>query len=354
MKIALIADLHLGVRSDSDIIYHHHEKFFKDVFFPYIDEHKITTCIDLGDTFDRRKYINFKTLDFAKKSWFDQLANRGVSMHIILGNHCTYFKNTNRVNSSNLLLGEYKNVTVYSEPKDVDFDGLTIAMIPWINADNVQLTTDFVKQSKGKICCGHFEFAGFQVLKGINHEHGADATEYSKFDRVFSGHFHYRHGNGHISYLGTPIQMTWSDYGEIKGFHVLDTTTREVEFIPNPNQFFIKYMYDDSKERPRINDKSLYEKCYVKIMVLNKTNPYFFDKFVEELQECSPAHLTIVEDVNEYAVQDTDSVNLSNDTVSIINEYVDMMQLTDDKTEIKKIAYQLYLDAMSNNENAND
>ena len=37
----------------------------------YLKENNITTVIDLGDTFDRRKYVNFHTLQQVKKFYFD-------------------------------------------------------------------------------------------------------------------------------------------------------------------------------------------------------------------------------------------------------------------------------------------
>ena len=59
MKIALVTDLHFGARGDSVPFDNFFKKFYDDTFFPYLVEHGIKTIFDLGDTFDRRKYINF-------------------------------------------------------------------------------------------------------------------------------------------------------------------------------------------------------------------------------------------------------------------------------------------------------
>ena len=59
MKLALVTDIHFGARNDNQRVADFQERFFKEEFFPYLDEHNITTVVDLGDTFDRRKYINF-------------------------------------------------------------------------------------------------------------------------------------------------------------------------------------------------------------------------------------------------------------------------------------------------------
>ena len=41
----------------------------------------------LGDTFDRRKYVNFNSLEAARKMWFDPLAECGIHMSMLVGNH---------------------------------------------------------------------------------------------------------------------------------------------------------------------------------------------------------------------------------------------------------------------------
>ena len=59
--------MHIGVRGDSKVFQNHQEKFFMEVFFPYLDEHGIDTVFDLGDAFDRRKYINYVSLQRGKQ-----------------------------------------------------------------------------------------------------------------------------------------------------------------------------------------------------------------------------------------------------------------------------------------------
>ena len=113
MKIAIITDMHLGVRGDARVFLDHQERFFSEVFFPYIDEHNIKTVLDLGDTFDRRKYINYVTLNRAKKFFFNQMRDRNIEYHSIVGNHSVYYSNTNEINSMDLLLKEYDNFHVY-------------------------------------------------------------------------------------------------------------------------------------------------------------------------------------------------------------------------------------------------
>ena len=62
MKIALVTDTHFGARSDSQAFDAYFKKFYQEVFFSEIDKRKITKIIHLGDCFDRRKYVNFNSL----------------------------------------------------------------------------------------------------------------------------------------------------------------------------------------------------------------------------------------------------------------------------------------------------
>ena len=78
MKIAIVTDIHIGARGDSKVFHEVQRKFFQEVFFPYLDENGITTVFDLGDTFDRRKYINYVSLQRGKEFLFDELAKRKI------------------------------------------------------------------------------------------------------------------------------------------------------------------------------------------------------------------------------------------------------------------------------------
>ena len=99
MKIALITDTHFGARNDSQIFTDHFMKFYNDIFFPYLEENDIKTLIHLGDLVDRRKYINYVTLNSIRRDFIFRLGDMGVDTHIIIGNHDTYYKNTNRINA---------------------------------------------------------------------------------------------------------------------------------------------------------------------------------------------------------------------------------------------------------------
>ena len=176
MKIALVNDTHFGARSDSLPFDSYFRKFYDEFFFPALAEREIKTIMHLGDIFDRRKYMNYNTLKSCKEYFFDQAKDLNIDMHVVPGNHDTYFKNTNDVNAPELLLQEYDNVTVYPEVTELDFDGRKILFVPWICSDNYQSTMEMVERTDAEVCFGHFEFSGFQMYKGMPNEHGMDHT----------------------------------------------------------------------------------------------------------------------------------------------------------------------------------
>ena len=129
MKIAIITDQHFGARNDSVHFLDFYEKFYREVFFPTLHENYITNLLILGDTFDRRKYINFFSLKRTKEMFFDVLAEREINVHMLAGNHDTYFKNTNEVNSMDVLYGDRAGFTYIQEPIEIDL-GCKMLMMP--------------------------------------------------------------------------------------------------------------------------------------------------------------------------------------------------------------------------------
>ena len=155
MKILLITDQHFGVRNDNQAFINLYKKFYSNIVIPFLKASKIKTVIALGDTFDRRRSINFMSLNEAKEMWFNPLEDMGVKMHMLTGNHDIYYKNTLRINAPRELLGEYGNITVHDTPTTVDFDGCPILLLPWICDDNRDRAFDEISNSTADVCMGH-------------------------------------------------------------------------------------------------------------------------------------------------------------------------------------------------------
>jgi len=266
MKVAIITDQHFGARKNSKLFHDYFLKFYNEVFFPRLEEEGITTVVDMGDTFDSRKGIDFSALSWAKNNYYDRLRDMGVMVHTIVGNHTAYYKNTNEVNAVDLLLREYDNVQVYSKCEEVLLDKLKVLFIPWINAENYQDTVNAVKVSNSVCAMGHLELNGFRAHRGHVMEEGLACDLFEKFDKVFSGHFHTRSDDGRIYYLGNPYEMFWNDANDKRGFVIFDTDTLKWEYIDNPNRMFYNIYYEDTPYQTF--DTREYENKIVKVIVV--------------------------------------------------------------------------------------
>ena len=347
MKVAIITDQHFGARNDSIAFLDFFEKFYDDTFFPTIDAAGIEHLLILGDTFDRRKYVNFYALDRAKKMFFDKLEDRGITVYMLAGNHDTYFKNTNDVNSPDLLLREYNNITVIDRPTEITIGESNIAMIPWICPDNYGECVNTINNTSAEVCMGHFEIAGFAMYRGMESHEGLSKDLFKKFDMVFSGHYHHRSDDGHIYYLGNPYELTWQDYNDPRGFHLFDVSTRELEFVRNPHSMFQRVEYDDSLIDPSTADYGYLNNKYVKIVVLNKNDLYKFDKFVTKVYNVNPYEVKIIEDFSEFNEGEIASdINLE-DTLDVLSNYIDSIETDVDKDKVKTFMKGLYAEAVN-------
>jgi DNA repair exonuclease SbcCD nuclease subunit len=354
MKIALITDTHFGARNDSPAFASYFQQFYQQHFFPYLEEHGIDTVIHLGDIVDRRKYINFTTARHLEDTLIRPLYERGIKAHMLIGNHDTYYKNTNEINSMHELYhsSKYDNIKFYySLPEVAEFDGCKILMTPWICSGNYQESMEIISTTKAEILFGHLEIKGFEMYKGAVNDHGFDRTVFDRFDIVCSGHFHHKSTAGNITYLGAPYEITWSDYNDPRGFHIFDTDTRTLEFIRNPISLFYKIHYDDTNKimEQVVNvDFDQYHDKFVKVIVSEKNNPYWFDMFMDKLEKAGPCSVQVVEDHLHLDLEsDDDIINEAEDTITILSKYISSLELTTDRSLVENTIKDLYREALT-------
>ena len=346
MKIALLNDTHFGVPNDSPAFMEYQNKFYNDLFFPYLIENNIKTLIHLGDVVDRRKFINHNTANNFQKVFWNRLDELNIDTHVIIGNHDTYYKNTNEVNAlQNLQLN--KNCKVYLTATETEFDGCNILFLPWICDDNYDDSIHAIDHSTSTIAMGHLEVKGFEMHSGVINDHGLESKQFTKFEKVLSGHFHKKSDDGRIYYLGTQYEMTWSDYKCPKGFHTFDTDTREIERVINPVTMFEKIIYNDKETDYLTLDIEKYNKKHVKLFVSNKTNDDMYNMFVDRLFNKINLHeLNIIEDSIDLntTVRD-DILEQGEDTMTFLGNYIDQIETDVDKHKLKEFAKELYVEA---------
>ena len=350
MKIAFLCDTHFGCRNDSPFFLENALSFFEKQFFPYLRDNNITNVIHLGDFFDRRKYVNFNTLSVVRKRFVDKVVNDKLNLHITIGNHDTYFRNTNDLNSLNELLKDrYENIKVYEKPTQINFDDFCFGIIPWVTKENESEVLEFISKCSCKMIGGHFEIVGFQVIPGIKHQGGFSISVFKRFDRVLSGHFHIKQSEGNIHYLGTQYQMNFSDVYSTKGFHVYDTETDEMTFVENNHNIFHLCTYDDStseelKNTARFLSNANLHGGFVRLNVRSKSKQEIFDKFVNAVWEKGIQDLSVIEEV--FEISSNVEFDETQDTMSIINNEIDSIQKDIDKYKLKNIIKDLYMESI--------
>ena len=337
MKVAVITDTHWSARKSSKIFQDYFEKFYKEVFFPSLEENNIDTIIHLGDAFDSRKSIDLSGLDWTRRVVLDPISKYNV--HLITGNHDCALKNTNRINSPDLLLKEYKNIKTYSSPTEVNIGSLDILLLPWINQENEEETFELIKKTNCKVAMGHLELQGFRVNRQLTMESGFDGKLFEKFERVYSGHYHTRSDNGKIFYLGNPYEMFWSDVEDNRGFHIFDTETLEHTPINNPNRLFYNIYYSNTNYQTF--DSREYENKIVKVIVKKKDSSLKFEKFIDKLYSSNVSELKIIEN---FDIEESEEflLNDSEDTLTILNRYVEESEINLDKNRIQNMLRKLY------------
>jgi DNA repair exonuclease SbcCD nuclease subunit len=340
MKVAIITDTHYGCRKGSKLFQDYFESFYKNIFFPTLEQHGITTVIHMGDAFDSRKSIDYQSLEWTKRVVLDPLLKYNV--HMLVGNHDAYYKNTNNVNSPSLLLQNYSNIKTYSDPEVVKIGNLNTLFIPWICADNEEKTLRLIKKSGCKVAMGHLELNGFQAYRGHTMDDGMDSIVFDNFTKVFSGHYHTRSTNGTVFYLGNPYEMYWNDVNDTRGFHIFDTETLEHTPVDNPYRMYYIIHYEDTNYQTF--DTREYENKIVKVIVRKKTNTKKFEKFIDKLYTSNVAELKIVEN---FQIEENENFEAfeSEDTLSVLNRYIEESEINLDKKIIQKMFKEIYQEA---------
>jgi len=348
MKICFLGDIHFGARSDSLFFLENQIKSLNRVV-EYCEENNIDTIIQLGDIFDRRKYINFNTLNIAKKSFFDVLLKKNIRMIVVIGNHDTFHKNTSVINSPTLLLSEYENITIIEKYREIDFDGCQIGMAAWINSENYEEITTSIRSSKAELLCGHFELNS--IYNNSVEFDGDEQSLFGKFSQVFSGHYHIWSSCSNFCYVGCVTQLTWNDYGHLKSFMIFDVETRNTEKIIIEEYLFEMIDYSDDIDLVRF-DYSIFQDKIVRVRVpsFEQISRNKFDIFIERL--VSITHTTeVIESSIDFwkANLESDSENSSDDTLSLLKNHVDLIvqDRSFDRAKIISEIDELYQEALS-------
>lgn len=342
-RVVILSDTHFGFKRQSAVFHDYFLKFYNDVFFPFLEKNNITTVVDMGDTFDNRKTLDLTTIEWAKRNFYDRIESMNIELHTIVGNHTSYYRNTNRINTPELLLSQYSNIQTYSSPTVVEFDGLPVLMLPWINSENERETLELIESTKAKVVMGHLELNGFYVNRGTAMEDGRDPDIFSKFKKVFTGHYHTRSDNGTVYYIGNPYEMFFNDSGDSRGFVVFDTETLKHAYVNNPYSLF-DYVYYDDTDIENFDFES-YAGKIIKVIIRKKSDNVLFDQFITNFYSIGVADLKIIENYSQQKEQEFDFSLENEDTFSLIQRFVDESEVDLNKDKLKLILSEIHKEA---------
>jgi len=342
MKIAILGDLHIGVKNSNDSMMFHQRRFF-EFFFDYLEKNGITTVFQLGDMFDQRRQINLKALRFAQDVIFDKISEKNLDFHTLVGNHDIYYRETLDIDSGGLLLKPYKNIHVHKSPETVELYGKTFDFIPWICESNRDECLTYIKNSKSNYCFGHFEINGF-LMMGIEMTTGLSQNLFANYESVFSGHFHNKSRKNNILYTGTPYELNWGDAMDKKGFYVLDVDTGETEFIETPYKAYFYVRYDEVNHYYTDVQKLDLENTFVKVIVKSKIEPFRYEMFLKAIGDKKPFEVRIIDENVMELTEDSESGNINiSDITELIKSYIRSQEGIDDDSKEKLCAFMMGL-----------
>lgn len=338
MKIAIIADLHIGIKK-SDIIWQQSQlKFFKEQLVPELKSKNINDLFILGDVFDTRNTLNVQSVNAVIDLFKNTL--KDFNIKIIVGNHDMYMTTTTDINSLKIL-DLLPNVTVYEQPIPLTIDGKSVLMLPWI--------TDYSKFNEivtdtYDYCFCHADIIGFN-LGGRLSDSGLMAKNLlDHFKYVWSGHYHngctrtYEDGK-YIIYAGSPYELTRIDRGDAKGYHILDIETGEHEFVENKESIkFTKFTYPDvdmSAVAGNVVDLD------VPFELSDQTKKiYALVEKIEKLMPAYPVNINILPCEGDY--EDADLGQESLNIITLFKNYIDQLETSVDKDELYQSFIELY------------
>lgn len=348
-KVVLLGDTHAGVRGDSIIFRDFQNLFFEDIFFPYCIENNIKEVWQFGDFFDKRKTINFMTLQNTRENILEKFIENDIQLHILLGNHDQFYRNDRSINSlRELLLKDYQShVTIYDYMTTALVGGnMKTDIIPWLNPNNMEEFNEYVEKSNSPYAFGHLELNGYEMMKGHTIKKGMDVSIVEKYDKVFSGHYHTRSEKGNVRYLGTPYEMTWSDYADDKGFYLLDTDNKDLTFIRNPHTIHNKIIYNNNYNKiiDHIED---YRNKFVKVNVIGKSDSEKYELFLTKLYNVNPLDISITENYIDVEDANVDNIDVEDSLTILLRNVESISDSGIDNDKLGTLIREIHTEALS-------
>ena len=330
-KVAIFSDLHLGLYGNSEQ-WHNVALDWADWIVGELTKQKIKDIFFLGDFFHNRSEISVQTIHVASRI-LQKFENFNIIM--IVGNHDAYYKNRSDVHSLGLLNG-HKNLTIVDKNLTIEEFDKTLLFVPW-NSE--------VPDGKFDYIFGHFEIINFKMNNFKICDHGLSAMDFllSKTCNVYSGHFHLRnskkYNEGSIHYVGNTFPHDFNDYGNTKGYHILDLEDGKLDFYENTvspkfNKIFLSKIKDYKKEE--------FENNVIKLIVDIAADEKQVEKVQTYISKFKPFQFHTEYNTVSKSIDDVDEID-SIDLMDSIEEFIDQLKLEENKEDrILKILKLIY------------
>jgi DNA repair exonuclease SbcCD nuclease subunit len=322
-KFAVIGDIHFGVRGNSHQILKAQKKWFLEELMEKTEG--VSELVFLGDIFDSRNSLSPVVMKNAREI-FQVLCRNFSKVHVILGNHDIFYRNTKDIHTLDILRDQ--GALIYEDHEEVEIGGKNCLMLPWIanKAELLEVSKTLVK-NKYDYAFGHLEVNEFQKVRGVFEKEGMSTDLFSNVGRVYSGHFHLKDIKKNINYVGTPYELTWNDYKDEKGFWIVDTENDSETFVASETT--PKHLKIHTK---KINikkiDRELVENNILKLIFNDETEVEKIN-FIEKINSLEPFSLTVDDGENPMFANDegADIEADIKDTLTFLNDYVQMIEV---------------------------
>lgn len=226
-KIILTADIHFGVPGKlRDILYS--VKTIRE----YAAKNNINHVIVLGDLFHDRRYIEIDVLSTVYK-FFESCKNDYEQEWITFpGNHDMFLKYSWDINSLETLRDV---MTIFTDISLISIDDKRFWILPFIAYEKTFMKVVYRlehRKQPGDNLLTHIGISG-SILNScfMLKEWGHVTFKNSRFNKVFTGHFHCHQQIDNAYYPGSPIPFKFDEGNHEHGFLTYDLVTDQVEFI---------------------------------------------------------------------------------------------------------------------------
>ena len=316
-KSLLFTDIHWGRKQNADSHNQHCDSFI-DFACEKAKQQKVDHIIFMGDWYENRNAINVSTINWAYNG-AKKLNNLGIPVYFIVGNHDMYTK-VNRDVYATVDYKEFDNFHIIDQPVIEPNIGNGVLLCPFLFHEEYSK----LKQYDVEYAYGHFEFNGFVVTgDNIKFTGGPNHTEFTRFKRIFSGHFHKRQQSGNMIYIGNTFPMDFSDANDFeRGVAIHDNEKDTITYFdwaecPKYISTTLSEIVNETVEIPH----GANIKCVADINI-NYTQMVEIKNTISEVYDLSS--ITILEpptvfDVGEFEeIEDTKSINIDEAIINML------------------------------------